>query len=454
MCAFTGASLLVGGCAGIPGEGVAARENGVVAAFVLAGADGQPQARVLTRRPACPSIAIDGRSTPMLVRAPAGDEALRAGPQSDVKPASFPVLTCEFALPANTRQARVGGRALALPAPTVSRIVVIGDTGCRLKLSDGKFQACRDSAAWPFAAIARQAAATKPDLVIHVGDYHYRESPCDASDAGCAGSPWGYGYDAWAADFFEPARPLLAAAPWVFVRGNHETCARAGQGWFRWFDHAPWTAQRSCNLAQFDQEADYSAPYGVPLGGGTQLLVFDSGKSSEKSYASDEPAYSRYLQQFTELDRLAARAPHNFFLSHHPVLGFAPGKSGPPKAAAMGLASVMRTLHGDALFAPEIDVALHGHVHLFEAISFATGQAATLIMGNGGSIRAHALGAELATTRSPWAHTQVAAAVSNDSFGFAMLERAGANWNITEFDQHGQAMLHCTLAGKVLTCLP
>ena len=58
------------------------------------------------------------------------------------------------------------------------------------------------------------------------------------------------------------------------------------------------------------------------------------------------------------------RAPHNFFLSHHPLLGFAPGKSGPPKAAAMGLASVMRTLQGDALFAPEIDVALYGHVHL------------------------------------------------------------------------------------------
>ncbi len=52
----------------------------------------------------------------------------------------------------------------------------------------------------------------------------------------CAGSPWGYGWDAWNADFFTPAAPLLAAAPWAAVRGNHESCARAGQGWWRFLD--------------------------------------------------------------------------------------------------------------------------------------------------------------------------------------------------------------------------
>ena len=48
---------------------------------------------------------------------------------------------------------------------------------------------------WPFPKIAATAAAARPDLVIHVGDYHYREAPCPAERAGCANSPSGYGFD-------------------------------------------------------------------------------------------------------------------------------------------------------------------------------------------------------------------------------------------------------------------
>ncbi|MDW4746763.1 metallophosphoesterase, partial [Escherichia coli] len=82
---------------------------------------------------------------------------------------------------------------------------------------------------------------------LHVGDYHYRENACPPDVAGCQGSPWGYGWDTWQADLFQPAAPLMAAAPWVLVRGNHEECARAGQGWFRFLDPRPYSAARSCD---------------------------------------------------------------------------------------------------------------------------------------------------------------------------------------------------------------
>jgi hypothetical protein len=62
--------------------------------------------------------------------------------------------------------------------------------------------------------------------------------PCPAGNTGCANSPYGYGWEAWNADFFEPSEPQLAVAPWIMVRGNHETCDRAGDGWFRFLDHA------------------------------------------------------------------------------------------------------------------------------------------------------------------------------------------------------------------------
>ena len=51
--------------------------------------------------------------------------------------------------------------------------------------------------------------------------------------------PVGYGWNVWELDFFAPSARLLAAAPWIMVRGNHEMCKRAGEGWFRFLDHGP-----------------------------------------------------------------------------------------------------------------------------------------------------------------------------------------------------------------------
>ena len=75
--------------------------------------------------------------------------------------------------------------------------------------------------------------------MIHVGDYNYREDAVPGRQCGLCRQSLGYGWDAWNADFFAPAAPLLAAAPWVMVRGNHEDCVRAGEGWFRFLDRLP-----------------------------------------------------------------------------------------------------------------------------------------------------------------------------------------------------------------------
>ena len=115
--------------------------------------------------------------------------------QVDVKAAHFPVLSCETLAPLGAKSALVAGHKLVLPTSDLRRIVVIGDTGCTSKASDSIFQDCNNITAWPFSALAQQAAAQRPDLVVHLGDMHYRESPCSAGVAGCEGSPWGYGFD-------------------------------------------------------------------------------------------------------------------------------------------------------------------------------------------------------------------------------------------------------------------
>ncbi len=88
----------------------------------------------------------------------------------------------------------VAGRSLPLPKANPTKIVVLGDTGCRLQNGNGT-QSCNDpdpngtDTPYPFAAVAALAAAQNPDLVLHVGDYAYRDNPCPAGQGyNCGGS--------------------------------------------------------------------------------------------------------------------------------------------------------------------------------------------------------------------------------------------------------------------------
>jgi hypothetical protein len=339
------ALALVAGCATrpatVPGAGAAPvlpapavpAPDGVRYAFVVLGEEGQPIARAITTAPTCPAIELDGRAQPMDERAAPATVPVRPTRLGTAasKPSAFPVRTCEKAIPAGVARAAVAGRVLPLPKAGVQRIVVLGYTGCRMASAGNLFQACNDPAAWPFRTIADSAAAMAPDLVVHVGDYHYRENACPEGDAGCAGSPSGYGWDTWEADVFAPAEKLLAAAPWVVVRGNHESCARAGQGWWRFLDPRPLQPRQTCDDPANDALGDYSEPYAVPVrttgGRAAQFVVFDSSLVGLVPLAATDPMYRTYRAQFERAFALAARVPGSFFVNHHPVLAFAANAS-------------------------------------------------------------------------------------------------------------------------------
>src|SRR5918998_853420 len=110
---------------------------------------------------ACPNVAADGAPVAMRSRA--------------VPDAAFPVRVCEARVAQATARLMIGDMPLPTLPSAVNRIVVIGDTGCRI--TSFVAQDCRDPKAWPFPAIARAAASRRPDLVIHIGDYYYRETP-------------------------------------------------------------------------------------------------------------------------------------------------------------------------------------------------------------------------------------------------------------------------------------
>lgn len=448
------------GCAALPPS--TQRAAATQYAFVVLGVEGAAVARVITSNATCPSIELDGVMQAMDVRARQATLPLRPtrSKVSESKASEFPVLVCEKAIPGGVTRAALDGRALPLPKASPGRIVVFGDTGCRIKTSDGAFQACNDAREWPFAAVSDAAAEVAPDLVIHVGDYHYRENACPAGNAGCAGSPWGYGWDAWEADLFAPAKKLMAAAPWIVVRGNHESCARAGQGWWRFLDPRPLAPQQDCNDAANDAIGDYSEPYAVPMGSGaaadTQFIVFDSSLVGVRPLRADDPMHVNYRAQFERAFALSERRPQTFFMNHHPILAFAPNRTAPnaPFPGNGALQSVLATLQPTVLFPPNVQAVLAGHVHLFEVVSFSTAQPAQFVTGTGGDLVDVNFPSPLPVGTTPVPGAVVAGMVATNRFGFMTMERDGARWRMVARDARGAPITSCTLFERRATCDP
>ena len=426
------------------------------AAYVVMG-DGAPIVRAVTTDANCPALTVDGTDLPMTVRAAAATVPQRptASAPENSKASAFPVTACEAALPRGTRHAAIAGRALPLPRRIVRRIVVIGDTGCRIKAADHAAQACNDPVRFPFARIAARAAAEHPDLVVHVGDYLYRENPCPDAAHGCDGSPWGYGWDAWDADFFTPAAALLAAAPWAMVRGNHESCARAGQGWWRFLDgHRG--GGHDCDTAATDPRDDWGAPYAVPLGGGAQVVVLDLSIAPNKPLAAGDWRTGAFERSYASLAALATAARFTFAADHQPILGFSATEKGGTTLVGgnAGIQSVFGT-HGARQLPPGVDVLLSGHYHLWQQVSFAGDVPSQFITGFSGTLEdVVPLPAVLPPDAAPAPGVKVAAMASwIDGFGYMVLDRVSAErWRATVHSADGRVVDRCRIAGTHSRC--
>ena len=184
---------------------------------------------------------------------------------------------------------------------------------------------------------------------------------------------------------------LLAAAPWIVVRGNHESCNRAGQGWWRFLDPRPLAPRQDCNAAADDAIGDYSEPYAVPLGTGrdadTQFIVFDSSLVGVAPLPANDPMHVQLPRAVRA--RVRARRAAAEHVLHEPSpdsrVRAEPGASRTRRIPGNGaLQSVLAALQPTVLFPPNVQGAAVGHVHLFEVVSFSTPQPAQFVSGNGG----------------------------------------------------------------------
>lgn len=325
---------------------------------------GQQVARVVTAAAQCPQMLVDGRPQAMQLRAPAvrgvaSNAAAQTGDKRQTIGADFELLTCEATLPPEAQVVGVGGQRLALrpPLAQVNRVVVVGDTGCRVQgpnaFGSGKpgapLQDCSDESDWPWRKIARAAASFNPDLIIHNGDIHYREGlpkgtepgqpqPNEARVAAYVDTIT-YGWKSWEADFFRPAGALLASAPWAITRGNHELCDRAGAGWYRFLDYRRFPEKEPQYSPDYDAAVCSNAtdPLLVRLGD-LQLILMDVGGLADAPGRGRNQGWTngdhlRTARQLTAVakDSGTRSAAVSWLVTHKPLFAF---YSGGPKVTS------------------------------------------------------------------------------------------------------------------------
>jgi hypothetical protein len=383
------------------------------------------EARLVTEATACPALRTAAGDTAMTERAAPSDKFLRV---------------CSAPLAVGAQGVSVNGMPLPTPAAAPRRILVLGDTGCRIK--GATLQACNDPAKWPFPQLAAAAAKLRPDLIIHVGDYLYRESPCPAGDTGCAGSPWGDNWTPWQAYYFSPAAPLLAAAPMVITRGNHEDCQRAGPGWLRLLGPSAFDAAAPC--------APHLPVYTVDLGH-MRLAVMDDATAGETSVATaDLPAYT------SELAGLAAISAPVWFVHHRPIWA---AISGPLDIPIGGNRTLVEAASEAGLIPRTVDLQLSGHIHTFESLNYRVANGAghvppQIVAGNGGDnleVTPRNLRGAVFQGNS---HVAVADGLSVGGFGFLLMTRVKTGWHIQLYDSDGKPTRPCSFntARKRLDC--
>jgi Calcineurin-like phosphoesterase len=427
--------------------------------YVVLGAQG-PVARAImipdasNSVPACPRIEVDGTPKAMTIRAEPGTD--------------FNIRICEMVL-GSAKSATIAGQPLPLPPEKVETIAVFGDTGCRIKAKAAsaeqlgknldeeddedeaeaaasgnkkpKVQDCNNTDDWPFAPMSTTIANAKPDLVIHVGDYLYRESACPPGYwKDCGETPYGDNWLTWAADFFIPAADLLQAAPWIVTRGNHEDCDRGWLGYVLLLDPSPINGNtRPACVKVIDQ-------YTVTAGD-RAFIMLDSSDAADDCKKKSDCKSDRYEKQFEAMKP----APGTWLITHKPIWGFTNSK-GKLGIRNMELQAALDNKTFNNKPPAGIDLVLSGHIHLWEAIGFADKRSPQFVLGAGSTKLAKKITEDLQGQEI--GGTTVAAAVTEHRFGYTLFQpsKGGGHWNATFYNTNGNDKVACKVWPTEIDC--
>jgi hypothetical protein len=247
-------------------------------------------------------------------------------------------------------------------------------------------------------------------------------------------------------DFFRPAEPLLAEAPIVFTRGNHENCSSMGPGrgaaWFRYLTTDPY-GHNECFAPPAPPAPLPRETEPVQINAGTlHFVLFDSSSVTPMPESADfdlnQQEANQYTSWFNKVNTLAGNHPgHDYFLITHKPLWMVKRASltlgvdwtNPTLAKAL-----QQTSRGS--LAPNIRLVLSGHEHLYQMLDFNSARPPQVTVGSSGT--------ELDTAPDD---TKIAGqtvdrqpidqSISQDTHGYALLRDRGNQWHLTFHDSNG-----------------
>ncbi len=298
----------------------------------------------------CPIACVDGEQ--MLMNE-------RAAPEGK----NFPEKVCELSLSKSVEEVTIDDYQIPMLSPEIKKIAFIGDTGCRV--TNLIEQSCNSDKEWPLVKVLNSISAHKPDLIVHIGDYHYREKSC--KDVTKCSQTYNYDSQSWYNDWFDPAKKNFALFPFLFVRGNHEGCSRAHEGWFRYLDSNNFSSTKCQNYI----------PSWIFDAGPIQLDVFDSSYGKDSDYTEEQ--VKTFSKQFGYLLQNNSSKPA-WLLTHRPLWSHA--KKSMIFYHDGNIAQIKA--FGDN-FPTNISAIISGHVHIAQIILMET-KPTQIMVGNGGSL--------------------------------------------------------------------
>ena len=482
FCLMTTTTLATGAAAAAPHEDISAQvssaaaelksssrallppASAVVAAFSLAAPNGATASGLVaravvtggTRCPALTTVMKNGttRSTPMRQRIP----AVTTAGQFDA------LISCSTPIPANATSARVLSTVIPHAMPTrIKNMALLGDTGCRIKGS--AIQACNDPSAWPLATLSTTIASQKPDLTVFLGDFFYREAVCPPEQtAKCGGSPAPGAVPfkdsslGWNADTFIPMAPLLAAAPLVVVRGNHEDCPRGGNGYFIYMDpregsEGTCAPAESPNGELLPPAPDATPPYAVDVtvrkGNNLRLVVVDSAAGLDCQVTSLLPTETA---NYVKARKLAKGSDQYWLLVHRPIAAWTPADDCAPGGSWV-TADEQIASYGQL---DPYGLILSSHIHLVESMNI-PGIPGQLVLGNGSTLLEADQPFVLPTSGPAWDATKAYPAPTSGwwavKFGYGMAHPGKANtWTVDLRSPKGAQFARCQVAKRTVNC--
>jgi hypothetical protein len=373
---------------------------------------------------------------------------------------NFPITVCESLYPFS-KQLSVAGQSLPMLNKEVNKVTVFGDTGCKSSHQDCSLT----SSNWPFPSFVQAASKSEvaADVILHMGDYNYSGTPGNINitgipsqvsvyDAGdnttqgmcqipgayygqnSVGSQFPDSWPHWQTNFFAAAAPLFSKSPWVFARGNHELCSRAGPGWFYLLDPnssllGEYQSQLSCPAANNPTPTILSTPYVVELGN-LNVAVLDSANACDYGLLNE----SSYTNQFSLLQHLIHNSnPKNqtWLQMHRPLWAVdqlddmgSCGTSVDDKFCYVN--QTMQLANAQFPLDKSVDLIVSGHMHRFQVVDFKSSKHADqLVVGNSG-VKLSGMHPKKTTKLKIDSHKATVMGV--DQFGYMTFNITSKNW--------------------------